>query len=88
MSPPLNDIGTNKKLFPFTSDKANVAGYPGSADLKGFLDDKSLLVSSYSDASITAKKNSENGPVIQLAGSFNPGNSGGPVFNEAGKWRT
>lgn len=68
-----------------TSDKIKVAGYPGQADLKGFLDQKSLLVSSYSDGSIAAKKSSENGPIIQIAASINPGNSGGPVLSQEGK---
>ncbi len=66
-------------------DHVIVAGYPGAADLRGFLDDKSQLVSSYTSGTISAKKTSENGPILQMDASINPGNSGGPVFNNDGK---
>ncbi len=68
-----------------TADHIMVAGYPGAADLNGFLDDKSQLVSSYTSGTISAKKTSDKGPVLQMDANINPGNSGGPVFNDAGK---
>lgn len=68
-----------------TSDKVTCAGYPGKGDVEGFIDDKSILVSSYSSGSIAAKKTTDKGPVLQLSANINPGNSGGPVFSKEGK---
>ncbi|TGE33274.1 S1C family serine protease [Desulfosporosinus sp. Sb-LF] len=68
-----------------TSDKVTIAGYPGKADLEGFLDDKSVLVSTYSTGSIAARKTTDKGPVLQLSANVNPGNSGGPVISKEGK---
>lgn len=68
-----------------TSDKVTIAGYPGNADLEGFLDDKSIYVSSYTTGSIAARKTSDKGPVLQLSANVNPGNSGGPVISKDGK---
>ena len=68
-----------------TSEKVSIAGYPGKADLGGFLDDKSILVSTYTTGSIAARKTTEKGPVLQLSANVNPGNSGGPVISKDGK---
>jgi serine protease Do len=68
-----------------TQDKVLIAGYPGKADLQGFLDEKSALVSTYMDGSIGARKTSDKGPILQLNANLNPGNSGGPVLSKDGK---
>ncbi|WP_425808105.1 S1C family serine protease [Desulfitobacterium sp. Sab5] len=68
-----------------TSDKLVIAGYPGKADLSGFLDNNSALVSTYTNGAIAARKSSENGPILQLDANINPGNSGGPIFSKDGK---
>lgn len=68
-----------------TSDQVIIAGYPGGADLAGFLDEKSAMVSTYTEGSIAARKSSDKGPLLQLAADINPGNSGGPIFTTDGK---
>lgn len=69
------------------SSAIQFAGYPGKADLDGFLDEKSQLEATYSTGTISvSQKIMKNGaPVIQLNANLNPGNSGGPVLSENGK---
>ncbi|MCC3377710.1 trypsin-like peptidase domain-containing protein, partial [Cohnella sp. REN36] len=67
------------------SSAIQFAGYPGKADLGGFLDERSQLEATYSTGTISvSQKIMKNGaPVIQLNANLNPGNSGGPVLSES-----
>lgn len=68
------------------STHVQFAGYPGKADLEGLLDTKSQLEATFSEATVSSQKVMRNGgPIIQLNGNLNPGNSGGPVLSEKGK---
>lgn len=69
------------------SSSIQFAGYPGKADLGGFLDEKSQREATYSSGTVSvSQKTMKNGaPVIQLNADLNPGNSGGPVLSEEGK---
>lgn len=61
-----------------------VLGFPGAADDR--VDTDSLLVAKVSRGGISARVRSEDGlGLYQIDAAINPGHSGGPIFNEAGR---
>ncbi len=68
------------------ADRIVVLGYPGVADFRGLLDEKSQLEASVTDGSIAALKHAASGePILQISAPITHGNSGGPAINEAGE---
>lgn len=61
-------------------------GYPGVADLKGLLDEKSQLEASVTSGTVSAIKHTADGEqVIQTDAPISHGNSGGPAIDEKGE---
>lgn len=61
-----------------------VLGFPGAAD--DLVDSASLLTVKVSRGGISAQVRSEQGlGLYQIDAAINPGHSGGPIFNEAGR---
>jgi len=61
-------------------------GYPGVADLKGLLDEKSQLEASVTSGTVSAIKHATDGEqVIQTDAPISHGNSGGPAIDERGE---
>ena len=61
-------------------------GYPGVADLKGLLDEKSQLEASVTSGTVSAIKHAADGEqVIQTDAPISHGNSGGPAIDEKGE---
>jgi len=61
-----------------------VLGFPGAAD--DLVDSDSLLTVKVSRGGISAQVRSEQGlGLYQIDAAINPGHSGGPIFNEAGR---
>ena len=61
-------------------------GYPGVADLKGLLDEKSQLEASVTSGTVSAIKHAADGEqVIQTDAPISHGNSGGPAIDEHGE---
>ena len=61
-------------------------GYPGVADLKGLLDEKSQLEASVTSGTVSAIKHAADGEqVIQTDAPISHGNSGGPAIDERGE---
>ena len=59
-------------------------GFPGAAD--DWVDTDSLLVAKVSRGGISAQVRTEQGQgLYQIDAAINPGHSGGPIFNEAGR---
>jgi serine protease Do len=68
------------------ADRIVVIGYPGVADFKGLLDEKSQLEASVTEGSIAALKRANSGdPILQISAPITHGNSGGPAINESGQ---
>ncbi|MBP9086455.1 MAG: trypsin-like peptidase domain-containing protein [Kofleriaceae bacterium] len=68
------------------ADRIVVLGYPGVADFRGLLDEKSQLEASVTDGSIAALKHAASGePILQISAPITHGNSGGPAINQAGE---
>ncbi|MDS4068498.1 MAG: trypsin-like peptidase domain-containing protein [Candidatus Competibacter sp.] len=61
-----------------------VLGFPGAAD--DAVDTESLMTAKVSRGGISAQVRSEQGlGLYQIDAAINPGHSGGPIFNEAGR---
>ncbi|HPH68217.1 MAG TPA: trypsin-like peptidase domain-containing protein [Kofleriaceae bacterium] len=68
------------------ADRIVVLGYPGVADFRGLLDEKSQLEASVTEGSIAALKRAASGePILQISAPITHGNSGGPAINEQGE---
>jgi S1-C subfamily serine protease len=66
-------------------DKILVIGYPGVADMKQLLDDKSLLEPSVTDGAISSLKKASTGEqILQISAPITHGNSGGPAIDQHG----
>jgi S1-C subfamily serine protease len=77
---PTIKFGKSEEVRP--EGTVRIIGYPGVADISS----KSALKASVSPGSIAAIKEMDNDvKVLQIAGEILPGNSGSPVFNDAGE---
>ncbi|HEY1556618.1 MAG TPA: trypsin-like peptidase domain-containing protein [Kofleriaceae bacterium] len=66
-------------------DHITVIGYPGVADQKDLLDDKSQLEPTFTDGAVSAlKKTGDGDPILQTSTSITHGNSGGPAIDQHG----
>jgi S1-C subfamily serine protease len=67
-------------------DPIVVLGYPGVADFEGLLDEKSQLEATVTDGAISSLKRAASGePILQISAPITHGNSGGPLFDAAGR---
>lgn len=66
-------------------DHIIVIGYPGVADAKDLLDEKSELQASITDGAISALKHATTGEqILQISAPITHGNSGGPAIDQHG----
>jgi len=66
-------------------DHIIVIGYPGVADAKDLLDEKSELQPSVTDGAISALKHATTGEqILQISAPITHGNSGGPAIDQHG----
>jgi hypothetical protein len=66
-------------------DRIVVIGYPGVADMKQLLDEKSLLEASVTDGAISSLKKASTGEqILQISAPITHGNSGGPAIDQHG----
>jgi serine protease Do len=66
-------------------DHIVVIGYPGVADAKDLLDEKSELQPSVTDGAISALKHATTGEqILQISAPITHGNSGGPAIDQHG----
>jgi hypothetical protein len=76
-------IGDSTKVN--VADPIVVIGYPGVADMKGVLDDKSQLQASVTDGAVSALKRASSGEqILQISAPITHGNSGGPALDMKG----
>jgi serine protease Do len=81
---PILPIGDSTKTQ--VADHVVVLGYPGVADFRGLLDEKSQLEASVTDGSVAALKHASSGEsILQISAPITHGNSGGPAMNDAGE---
>ncbi|HUS26977.1 MAG TPA: trypsin-like peptidase domain-containing protein [Kofleriaceae bacterium] len=67
------------------ADPIVVIGYPGVADMKVLLDEKSQLQASVTDGSISSLKRASSGEqILQISAPITHGNSGGPALDMKG----
>jgi S1-C subfamily serine protease len=67
------------------ADPIVVLGYPGVADMKELLDEKSQLQASVTDGTISSLKRATTGePILQISAPITHGNSGGPALDLKG----
>ncbi len=67
------------------ADQIVVLGYPGVADMKVLLDEKSLLQASITDGAISSIKKATTGEaILQISAPITHGNSGGPALDLKG----
>lgn len=68
------------------ADQIVVIGYPGVADMKVLLDEKSQLQASVTDGAISSLKRATSGEqILQISAPITHGNSGGPAMNMKGE---
>jgi serine protease Do len=80
---PALTIGDSKKSQ--VEDHIVVIGYPGVADFKDLLDEKSLLQASVTDGAISSLKRASSGEqILQISAPITHGNSGGPAIDQHG----
>jgi len=80
---PALPIGDSSKSQ--VEDHIIVIGYPGVADAKDLLDEKSELQPSVTDGSISALKHATTGEqILQISAAITHGNSGGPAIDQHG----
>jgi len=66
-------------------DHVIVIGYPGVADAKDLLDEKSELQPSVTDGAVSALKHATTGEqLLQISAAITHGNSGGPAIDQHG----
>ena len=66
-------------------DRIVVIGYPGVADMKELLDEKSQLEASVTDGAISSLKKASTGEqILQISAPITHGNSGGPAIDQHG----
>lgn len=67
------------------ADPIVVIGYPGVADMKALLDEKSQLQASVTDGTISSLKHATSGEqILQISAPITHGNSGGPALDLQG----
>jgi len=80
---PTLPIGDSSKSQ--VEDHIVVIGYPGVADFKELLDDKSQLEASVTDGAISSLKRAASGEqILQISAPITHGNSGGPAIDQHG----
>jgi S1-C subfamily serine protease len=80
---PTLPIGDSNKTQ--IADQIVVLGYPGVADMKELLDEKSQLQASDTDGAISSLKKANTGePILQISAPITHGNSGGPALDLKG----
>lgn len=80
---PTLPIGDSNKTQ--IADQIVVIGYPGVADMKVLLDEKSQLQASVTDGAISSLKKANTGePILQISAPITHGNSGGPALDLKG----
>ena len=80
---PALPIGDSKRTQ--VADPIVVIGYPGVADMKDLLDEKSQLQASVTDGAVSSLKSSTSGEqIIQISAPITHGNSGGPALDMNG----
>jgi len=80
---PTLPIGDSNKTQ--IADQIVVIGYPGVADMKVLLDEKSQLQASITDGAISSLKKATTGePILQISAPITHGNSGGPALDLKG----
>ncbi len=66
-------------------DHVVVIGYPGVADMRDLLDDKSQFQASVTDGAISSLKRAATGEqILQISAPITHGNSGGPAIDQHG----
>lgn len=67
------------------ADPITVIGYPGVADMRSVLDEKSALEPTITSGTISAVKRAESGePILQVSAAIEHGSSGGPAVDQNG----
>lgn len=80
---PTLPVGDSSKTQ--VADQIVVIGYPGVADMKVLLDEKSLLQASVTDGAISSLKRATSGEqILQISAPITHGNSGGPALDMKG----
>ncbi|MDB4959526.1 MAG: serine protease [Myxococcales bacterium] len=80
---PTLSIGDSTKSQ--VEDHIVVIGYPGVADFKDLLDEKSQLQASVTDGAISSLKRAASGEqILQISAPITHGNSGGPAIDQRG----
>src|SRR5262249_43753896 len=80
---PALPIGDSKRTQ--VADPIVVIGYPGVADMKALLDEKSQLQASVTEGSVSSLKNATSGEqILQISAPISHGNSGGPALDMQG----
>ena len=81
---PVVELGDDSSMQ--AGDKVFVLGYPGVATFNDALSQDAKLESTFTSGMLSARKTmTGNWDVLQIDAAITNGNSGGPVFNEAGQ---
>jgi hypothetical protein len=77
---PIGDSGRSQ-----VADQIVVIGYPGVADLRDLLDEKSQLQATVTDGTVSSLKHASSGEqILQISAPITHGNSGGPALDMRG----